>query len=396
MKQFFGLLFVAAAVFFATLPTDKQHIATAANTCVVTFDGNGGTPSQSTKTVTVGGTYGTLPTASRSGHTFLGWYTSPGSAGTPVVSTTKVESPYSHKIYAHWKANTVTVSFSNNGGYGNVPSQTYTIGSTYGSLPSGSTPPAGYYFVGWFTSPSGGSQIYGSTTVSASYTTLYAHYERNTYTIYFDADGGSASFSSKNVTYGDTYGSLPSASKQYHTFLGWYKDGSQVTSSTPMNTSASHTLYAHWRRDTVTVAFDSNGGYGNVPSQTYNVGATYGSHADQRHFPRLVHRKIRRLPDSDFNDRQCLLHHTVRALFARHLYDHVQCQRRHLLHGVQKRHLRKLLRYSADTVAGLPHLPRLVHRQDRRNSDFRRHNDVDKCKPYLVCALEAKLRDRCL
>ena len=277
MKQFFGLLFVAAAVFFATLPTDKQHIATAANTCVVTFDGNGGTPSQSTKTVTVGGTYGTLPTASRSGHTFLGWYTSPGSAGTPVVSTTKVESPYSHKIYAHWKANTVTVSFDNNGGYGNVPSQTYTIGSTYGSLPSGSTPPAGYYFVGWFTSASGGSQIYGSTTVSASYTTLYAHYARSTYTIYFDADGGSASFSSKNVTYGDTYGNLPSASKQYHTFLGWYKDGSQVTSSTPMNTSASHTLYAHWRRDTVTVAFDSNGGYGNVPSQTYNVGATYGS-----------------------------------------------------------------------------------------------------------------------
>ena len=197
MKQFLGLLFVAAAVFFATLPTDKQHIATAANTCVVTFDGNGGTPSQSTKTVTVGGTYGTLPTASRTGYTFLGWYTSTGSAGTPVVSTTKVESPYSHKIYAKWKANTVTVSFNNNGGYGNVPSQTYTIGSTYGSLPSGSTAPAGYYFVGWFTSASGGSQIYGSTTVSASYTTLYAHYERCTYTIYFDADGGSASFSSK-------------------------------------------------------------------------------------------------------------------------------------------------------------------------------------------------------
>ena len=42
----------------------------------VTFNGNGGTISgSSTKEVAYGTAYGTLPTATRTGHTFLGWYT---------------------------------------------------------------------------------------------------------------------------------------------------------------------------------------------------------------------------------------------------------------------------------------------------------------------------------
>ena len=70
-------------------------------TTTVIFDGNGGSVGTSSKTVTVGGTYGSLPTATRDGYTFDGWYTS-SSGGSKVSSSTKVTKSTSHTLYAHW------------------------------------------------------------------------------------------------------------------------------------------------------------------------------------------------------------------------------------------------------------------------------------------------------
>jgi hypothetical protein len=52
-----------------------------ANTYTLTFNANGGTTSTSSKSVTYNGTYGTLPTPTRKGYTFNGWYTA-ASGGT--------------------------------------------------------------------------------------------------------------------------------------------------------------------------------------------------------------------------------------------------------------------------------------------------------------------------
>lgn len=75
------------------------------------------------------------------------------------------------------KPKTVTVKFNSNGGSGNIPSKTYTIGSKYGSLP---TPvKADAIFAGWYTAASGGSKVTASTTVTAtSNHTLYAHWTK--------------------------------------------------------------------------------------------------------------------------------------------------------------------------------------------------------------------------
>ena len=67
----------------------------------VTFDPNGGSCSPSSKTVTYGSAYGTLPTPTRTGYTFDGWYTA-ASDGTKVTSETKVTATGNHTLYAHW------------------------------------------------------------------------------------------------------------------------------------------------------------------------------------------------------------------------------------------------------------------------------------------------------
>lgn len=63
--------------------------------------------------VTYGDIYGTLPTPTKSGSTFLGWFTS-ASGGTQVTSGTSVSTNANHTIYAHW-GHTVTVSAGTGG-----------------------------------------------------------------------------------------------------------------------------------------------------------------------------------------------------------------------------------------------------------------------------------------
>ena len=65
----------------------------------ITFDGNGGTPSQSTKTVAAGTAIGTLPTATRTAYDFQGWYDDP-TGGTQITSSYIVNS--ADTFYAHW------------------------------------------------------------------------------------------------------------------------------------------------------------------------------------------------------------------------------------------------------------------------------------------------------
>ena len=70
-------------------------------TYTVTFNGNGGTPSQSTKSVAYGSQYGTLPYCDQTGKTFLGWFTS-ATGGTEVEATTIFNQQSNQTLYAHW------------------------------------------------------------------------------------------------------------------------------------------------------------------------------------------------------------------------------------------------------------------------------------------------------
>ena len=226
-----------------------------AKSYTVTFDGNGGTPSYTNKTVVYDSNYGSLPTANRSGYTFLGWYTA-ASEGTQVKSETKVAIKNTQTLYAHWKANTYTVTFAKNDGSSNsAGTRTVTYDAKYGSLPTVSR--TGYTFVGWFTAASGGTQITKDTTVKITEAqTLYAHWTPNKYIVTFiKNDGTSNNAGTRTVTYDAKYGTLPTVSRSGYTFLGWYtaaSGGTQVTSATKVTQAKDHTLYAQWKADRIT------------------------------------------------------------------------------------------------------------------------------------------------
>lgn len=216
----------------------------------ITFNANGGTVTQTSQKVKYDSEYGTLPTPTKTGYGFDGWYDSK-TGGNEVLASDMFTKTSNQTLYAHWESNACTVVFDANGGEVDEQNRSVSYGSPYGDLPTPSRP--GYVFKGWYTSPSGGTKISSSTKVSnENEHTLYAQWKEKTYTVTFDASGGTLSSKTKTVTYGSPYGSLPTPKKDYHTFIGWYtEDEKLVIQTTTVDITKNITLYAKYKENPI-------------------------------------------------------------------------------------------------------------------------------------------------
>lgn len=248
-----------------------------------TFNGNGGgTPSPSIITKTYGSELGTLPTCSRTGYTFLGWYTA-SSGGTKISSTTKITGTVTY--YAQWSINSYTLTYNVNGGNAVSPaSKSVQYGSAYGTLPTptkSSDAEFTYTFAGWFTAASGGTQVTANTTMGAGNTTIYAHWTatRRSCTIGYQTTYGTLNRTSQSVAYnskGSCTLTMPDNTAEFtYTFIGWYtaangggtKVGSELTLETPSVTGAA-TYYAYVTRAVNRYTFTFNANGGSTPSSS--------------------------------------------------------------------------------------------------------------------------------
>ena len=254
----------------------------AASQVQVSYDTQGGTPATlGPKNVTVGSTYGELPSGlTKDGYTFAGWYTA-ANDGNLVTADTEVTATTNHTLYAQWTANTYTVTFDRNGGPVPSPtSKTVTFDQPYGALPHMDR--TGYVFNGWYTAPIGGTKVESTTAVTTvGNHTLYAHWTARTYTVTFSGNGGPVpSLTSKQVTFNQPYGTLPSMYMTGYDFAGWFTaptGGTKVTAVTLMTTPSNHTLYAQWLPRAYLVTFDPNGGSAPSPASEYVIyGVAYG------------------------------------------------------------------------------------------------------------------------
>ena len=106
----------------------------------------------------------------------------------------------------------------------------------------------GYTFAGWYGNPEfTGDPVTDVPTGSTVNLTFYAAWTPNTYTVIFDANGGSVDPTSA-VTVAGKLTSLPIPTYDGYNFLGWYtqKDGGdKVTTDTVFTVDS--TIYAHWQ-----------------------------------------------------------------------------------------------------------------------------------------------------
>lgn len=147
-----------------------------------------------------------------------------------------------------------TVTYDANGGSG-APSKQTKWYDTSITLSSEKPTRTGYTFSGWNTNASGTGTSYssGATYSSNASVTLYAVWTAKTYTVKFDANGGSGAPSNQTKTHGVSLTlSSTKPTRTNYTFKGWGTSASSTTVSYAAGASytkdAAITLYAVWEQ----------------------------------------------------------------------------------------------------------------------------------------------------
>ena len=302
------------------------------------YDNNGGSGCTS-KSITYGEEYGTLCTPSRSGYAFVGWFDSnykdsplnyyadtysdlknafgydanllykhyfeyglkEGRRISQYISSDKYNTEGNKTIYAGWKSVVYKINYNANGGSGTMESDNAEFGTNVTIRSNGFTRD-GYTFAGWTTKSDGTDDGYGWTGWSGTWNyadgqygiaenklVLYARWEKNAYTISYNANGGSNAPGNQSKIENKSI-SLSSSkpTRTGYTFVNWNtkKDGSGTTykAGASYNSNADLTLYAQWRINKVYIKLDANGGsvrgsttYGSCRTNNNLIGCSWNS-----------------------------------------------------------------------------------------------------------------------
>lgn len=231
----------------------------------VTFDADGGKMEGGAITAKIGDTI-TLPSCTKDGYEFVGWYgggTCTGQAGEEYTVSDDVT------LKAHYvrkEALTCTVSFDTDGGKEISPVKVEKGQAV--RLPEAEK--EGYIFLGWYTAKEGGTRVNAELTVTED-TTLYARWEKESEkpeerpeaAITFDADGGEMEGGDITAKIGDTI-PLPACTKEGYEFTGWYNnDICAGQAGEKYTVTGDVILKAHYEKKAEVIClitFDPNGG----------------------------------------------------------------------------------------------------------------------------------------
>lgn len=271
---------------YSNQATATCTVTPASVTYPVTFNPNGGRVSTKSKNVTIGKTYGTLPTPTRTGYDFDGWYTKE-TGDTKVTETTTVGANPPATLYAHWTAKKYLVTLNANGGKidttsGQVSTKSYTAtyGSKYNFLPR-PIRTGGYNFDGWYTDQTNGTKVESDTTVTTTKDhILYAHWSlipaKAPYDVKLEMD--ETSVYGKSSFYRLSYGST----EQHTTEITWYtcddeegKNGKPLTDENGDPTDPkTPTAGVHYYYAVVTATRKDNGRKASTKSNVAHVTVT--------------------------------------------------------------------------------------------------------------------------
>ncbi len=255
----------------------------AINQYTVTFTANGGTGSMSPQTADYNTTAPLTSNAySNTGHTFSGWNTAANGSGTAYADGADYTFTASITLYAQWTVNSYSVSFDANGGTGTMGSQSGNYNTSV-TLTSNAFTRTGYTFTGWNTVANGSGTAYvnnASYTFPASDVILYAQWTVNSYSVSFDANGGTGTMGSQSGNYNTSVTLTSNAfTRTGYTFTGW--NTAANGSGTAYANNASYTfpasdvtLYAQWSilQFTLTYTAGSNGSISGTSPQTVSYG----------------------------------------------------------------------------------------------------------------------------
>ena len=268
-----GLLCVI--IYGATAQRTSSNVTVTYNrpTYTATFDPNGGTCDTASKNVKLGDNYGTLPTPTRTGYDFSGWF----EGSSAVSSGTQYKTVGNTTLTASWTPKSYTITSGTNltGSSISVLSSG-TFGSTISISSSGSATGYNYSLTNikiYSGNSTSGTLLATITSTSSSWTMsgtyyssiyVYATWTRSakTYTLTLDRQSGTGGSSTATATYNATVPNISVPTRVGYTFGGYYTgtngSGTQYYNSSgtglrTWTTDSDTTLYAKWTAIPVSV-----------------------------------------------------------------------------------------------------------------------------------------------
>ena len=207
---------------------------------------------------------------SRAGYTFRGWNTQADGNGTAYTPGEILTVTSNMKLYAQWTDQVLyNVIYDSNRGSGTAPTESpKTEGESFAAAINTFTAPAGLRFREWNTQSDGQGLSYtedAMVTMPAGDLILYAIWEpvssMATYTVDYNANGGSGSHADTNLASGSIYTVLNQSdlgfNRDGYTFKSWNTavDGSGVSyaSFDTFAITGDMTLFAQWENTSTTV-----------------------------------------------------------------------------------------------------------------------------------------------
>ena len=239
---------------------------TAISGITVSFDRQNGEGTANSIAATYNQPYGLLPSLSRTGYAFGGWWTEINGGGSEATSATIVSTTSSHILYAKWTAFTLSISYANGGSTGNAPAspRMADYGNTV-TMPANSYSRPGYTFAGWDVSATG--DVYAEGTIVAVAALSPAIATGNTgitltatwvHSVTFMPNGGVPAPDAVTVNNGGKITEPAAMSRTGYAFDGWYTEAAFINkwNFTAGIVTENIILYAKWLPDSfITITF---------------------------------------------------------------------------------------------------------------------------------------------
>lgn len=204
-----------------------------------------------------------LPTPTKAGYNFGGWYTSPFYYYTEVTSI-PAGSSQDYSLYAKWEIITYNITYELNGGtISESYATTYTVKDSI-TLPTPTKD--GYDFIGWDENATIFAEIPTGSTGNRQFTAAWAE---QVYSITYNWNEGTMPESYVTKFSGEVEVILPTPTRTGYSFDGWYAsetfDSYQKVETIPVGFKQDLTLYAKWNPPIWTVSstdiyyFEQNG-----------------------------------------------------------------------------------------------------------------------------------------
>ena len=232
----------------------------------ITYVLNGGENGLNPDVYTVESAFDFAP-ATKTGYTFVAWYTAPDFTSAP-VSSIAAGTFGDMTLYANYSINSYTISFDSAGGSAVAPvTQEYDTAVSAPANPSRN----GYGFNGWLTEE---GEAFVFDKIPAYDVALTADWEPIRYTITYNLNGGvNASANLAYYTIEDKTVTFAAPTRRGYAFIGWFTDGDYTEEITeiPTGSYGEVEIYAKWEIIIYEITYVGVDGLDNPNPSEYTV-----------------------------------------------------------------------------------------------------------------------------